>query len=245
MLSNSIKKLDLGFEDAKFTIHGKTLVDLKDCEYGPLNFHWQEGDQFPALEEWSVSESYIDYAYKAQHLDMWHRCMNWSLLRVLDLSHSNMYPSSMLPLTSLTGHVPQLESLSLAVFNSDERSIKDPKRSLSILKEFLRTISALRRLRLVWCGIPDCLPMISQHQGSTLREMGLEDIGNSAPWNNELFIDLLSKTPQLCHLDVSMANPHSEFDLQGRWYSKAVNLSPSEKYKTIEYTMMRFQVNKV
>jgi len=40
MLGNSIKKLDLSFEDVKITIHDKALVGLKDCAYGPLNFHW-------------------------------------------------------------------------------------------------------------------------------------------------------------------------------------------------------------
>ena len=244
MLGNSIKKLDLSFEDAKLTIHDKTLVGLKDCAHGPLNFHWQEGDQFPTLEEWVVGESFADYAYTAQHMDMWHRCMDRSLLRVLDLSRLNMYPSSMLPMISLTGHVPRLESLTLAVSNCNEHDKNDTKRSLSILEEFLRHVLALKRLRLVWDGIPDCLPIILQHQGSTLREMSLEDLGDTGSWSHQLFLDILSKAPQLCHLDVSTSNQHSELELEGRWSGKAVDSSPSEKYKSMEHMHMSFQVNK-
>jgi len=244
MLGNSIKKLDLSFEDAKLTIHDKALIGLKDCAHGPLNFHWQEGDRFPTLEEWTMSESFADYAYTAQHMDMWHRCMDWSLLRVLDLGRLNMYPSSMLPIISLTGHVPRFESLSLAVFNYNENAKKDPKRSLSILEEFLRNVLGLQSLRLEWEGIPDCLPIILQHQGSTLRELGLEDRGDTAPWSHQLFFDILSKAPQLCHLKVETSNQHSEFELEGRWSGKAVNSSPSEKYKSMEHMHMSFQVNK-
>jgi len=244
MLGNSIKKLDLSFEDAKHSIHDKALVGLKDCAHGPLSFHWQEGDRFPTLEEWSVSESHVDYAYTAQHMDMWHRCMDWSLLRVLDLGHLNMYPSSMLPIISLTGHVPRIGSLTLAVYNCNEHDKKDPKLSLSILEEFLRNVLALKRLRLVWDGTPNCLPIILQHQGSTLREMGLEDLGDTAPWSHQLFLDILSKAPQLCHLDVFTSNPHSEFEVEGKWSGKTVNSSPSEKYKTMEHMIIRYQVTK-
>jgi len=156
----------------------------------------------------------------------------------------NMYPSSMLPIISLTGHVPRFESLSLAVFNYNENAKKDPKRSLSILEEFLRNVLGLQSLRLEWEGIPDCLPIILQHQGSTLRELGLEDRGDTAPWSHQLFFDILSKAPQLCHLKVETSNQHSEFELEGRWSGKAVNSSPSEKYKSMEHMHMSFQVNK-
>jgi len=191
-----------------------------------------------------VSESFADYAYTAQHMDMWHRCMDWSLLRVLDLGHLNMFPSSMLPIVSLTGHVPRLESLTLAVFNCNEHDKRDTKRSLPILEEFLRNVLALKRLRLVGHGIPDCLPIILQHQGSTLRELSLEDLGDTAPWSHQLFLDILSKAPRLCHLDVETSNQHSEFELEGRWSGKAVNSSPSENYKSMEHMHMSFQVNK-
>ena len=191
-----------------------------------------------------MSESHVDYAYAAQHMDMWHRCMDWSLLCVLDLGHLNMYPSSILPIISLTGHVPRLKSLTLAVFNCNEHDKKDPKRSLSILEEFLGNVLALKRLRLVWDGIPDCLPMILQHQGSTLRELGLEDLRDTAPWSHQLFLDILSKAPQLCCLDIETSNQHSEFELEGRWSGKAVNSSPSEKYKSMEHMLMRWQVDK-
>ena len=216
MLGNSIKKLNLSFEDVKLTIHDKALVGLKDCAHGPLNFHWKEGDRFPTLEEWNVSESFADYAYTAQHIDIWRRCMDWSLLRVLDLGRLNMYTSSMLPIISLTAHVPRLESWTVTVSNCNEHDKKDPKRSLPILEEFLRNVLALERLRLVWHVIPDCLPIILQHQGSTLRELSLEDLGDTAPWSHQLFLDILSKAPQLCHLDVETPNQYSEFELEGR-----------------------------
>ena len=150
----------------------------------------------------------------------------------------------MLPIISLTSHVPRLESLTLAVFNYNEHDKKGPKRSLSILEEFLRNVLALERLRLEWERIPDCLPIILQHQGSTLRELGLEDLGDTAPWSHQLFLDILSKAPQLCHLKVETSNQHSKFELEGRWSGKAVNLSPSEKYKSMEHMLMTFQVSK-
>jgi hypothetical protein len=54
---NSIKVLHLALEDVDRGRYWKTLLSLgvQSWEDGPLNFYWQNGDRFPALQEWQWS----------------------------------------------------------------------------------------------------------------------------------------------------------------------------------------------
>jgi hypothetical protein len=75
----------------------------------------------------------------------------------------------------------------------------DPERTIPILEELLRSISALKKLWLTWEFIPNCLPMILHHQGYTLRQLYLRYVGSFDPWNRNQCIDVLTKTRQLGH----------------------------------------------
>jgi hypothetical protein len=85
MQGDSIKGLHLALEDVN-KHSSRTAFSgpgIQDWEHGPLNFHWADGDAFPALEAWSWSGS-TRYVYSEQQLDMWRRCMDWGQLRSLD-----------------------------------------------------------------------------------------------------------------------------------------------------------------
>jgi hypothetical protein len=74
---NSIKVLHITLEYDDKTLYGKTPSSLgvQSWEDGPFNFHWQDGDRFPALEEcrWSGRTEYV---FSEQQFNMWHRCMD-------------------------------------------------------------------------------------------------------------------------------------------------------------------------
>jgi hypothetical protein len=89
MRGKSIKKLRICFETASiqdmFDAVGaaRNIVQL---EYGPLNFHWRDGDTFSPLEV-LVWNGNVPYDFFDTQCYIWARCMNWSKLRSLDLGH--------------------------------------------------------------------------------------------------------------------------------------------------------------
>lgn len=231
---NSIKVLHLALEDVDKGLYWKTLPSLGvHCwEDGPLNFRWQDGDRFPALQEWRWSGR-TEYVYSTQHLEMWRRCMDWRQLRVLDFGTQPI--TSMLPFESLASHVPQLAHLAVAISSHQGPDMREPARVVPIFENFLHSITALKILRLEWEFMPSYLPIILHHQGPSLRELDLCYVSNSNPWDRSQCIEVLTKAPRLCYLRVQTNTPpNPTVDLQGRWYDYTINSSPSEKYTVME-----------
>ncbi|RMZ72424.1 hypothetical protein GMOD_00007406 [Pyrenophora seminiperda CCB06] len=245
MQGNSVKVLRLGLEDAEKNLWGKKIRSLgvENWEDGPLNFHWQDGDRFPALEEWAWT-GLVQYVYSTQQLEMWRQCMDWTQLRVLDFGFMSL--ASLLPLELLAGHVPRLNCLTVVIITSDRRhGMDDPARSLLTFEAFLRSVPTLRKLCLGWELISNCLPIILHHQGHALHELEL-NYSNCprAPWDSSECIDVLTKAPHLRFLRVQTNKGSNPVDLQGRWSGGAVSAEPAEKYLamvdvTIEETARR------
>ncbi|PVH93330.1 hypothetical protein DM02DRAFT_733178, partial [Periconia macrospinosa] len=72
---------------------------------GPSNLGFQDGDQFPALEDLSLE--YEQYKLTEEHCQQWIKAMDWTKLRRLDLGRGA--PEHLL--VALTGQVPRLKSL--------------------------------------------------------------------------------------------------------------------------------------
>jgi hypothetical protein len=172
MQGNSIEVLHLAHEDVNRHSSRTAFsgLGIQDWEYGPLNFHWQDGDRFPALEEWSWSGS-TRYVYSEPQLDLWRQCMDWAQLRHLDFGDSPL--TSMLPFASLAGHVPRLHSLAVFISAEKQHDMHEPTRTVPIFEEFLRSIPALEELRLIWDFFPNCLSTILVVQGHSLRKLDL------------------------------------------------------------------------
>lgn len=231
MQGNSIKVLHLALENGSYgsAVSG---LGIQDWEHGPLNFHWQDGDRFPALEEWGWS-GFTRYVYSEQQLDMWRRCMDWAQVRILDFGDHPL--TSMLPFPLLAGHVPRLNSLAVFISAEKQHDMHEPTRTVPIFAEFLRSISALEKLRLKWGYIPDCLSTILELQGHSLRELDLYQARSGDVWDQHRYIDILTKAPQLHHLRVRHSlSPVPFVDFQGTWYGHAIDSSPSAKYRTME-----------
>jgi hypothetical protein len=234
MQGNSIKVLHLALENVANHAYGNAVsgLSIQDWENGPLNFHWQDGDRFPALEEWGWS-SLTQYVYSEQQLDMWRWCMDWTQLRVLDFGYHPL--TSMLPFPSLAGHVPRLNSLAVFISAEKQHDMHEPTRTIPIFEEFLRSIPALEKLRLRWNFIPDCLSTILELQGRSLRELDLNHACSGDAWDRYRYMDILTKAPHLHHLRIRHPSSQSSFvDFQGIWYGHAIDSSPSAKYTTME-----------
>lgn len=234
MQGSSIKVLHLALENVDKYFYGSAVsgLGIQDWENGPLNFHWQDGDRFPALEEWGWGGS-TRYVYSEQQLDMWRRCMDWTQLRVLDFGDHPL--TSMLPFLSLAGHVPRLISLAVFISAEKQHDMHEPTRTIPIFEEFLRSIPALEKLRLTWDFIPDCLSTILALQGHSLRELDLYHARSGNAWNQHRYIDILTKAPQLHHLRVRHLSSQGPIvDFQGTWYGHAIDSSPSAKYTAME-----------
>jgi hypothetical protein len=234
MQGNSIKVIHLALENVDKHFYGSAISGLRiqDWEDGPLNFHWQDGDRFPALEEWGWS-GLTHYVYSEQQLDVWRRCMDWTQLRVLDFGDHPL--TSMLPFPSLVGNVPRLNSLAVFISAEKQHDMHEPTRTIPIFEEFLRSISALGKLRLRWDFIPDCLSTILALQGHSLRELDLYHACSGDAWDQHRYMDILTRAPQLYHLRVRHSSSQSPFvDFQGTWYGHAVDSSPFAKCTAME-----------
>ncbi|XP_014551474.1 hypothetical protein COCVIDRAFT_112878 [Bipolaris victoriae FI3] len=234
MQGNSIKVLHLALENVDKYLYGSAVsgLGIQDWENGLLNFHWQVGDRFPALEEWGWSGS-THYVYSEQQLDMWRRCMDWTQLRVLDFGDHPL--TSMLPFPSLTGHVPRLNSLAVFISAQKQDDMHEPTRTIPIFEEFLCSVLALKKLRLTWSFIPDCLSTILELQGHSLRQLELYHPRSGTTWDQHRYIEILTKAPQLHHLRVRhLSSQGPTVDFQGTWYGHAIDSSPFVKYTAME-----------
>jgi hypothetical protein len=212
---NSIKVLHIALEYVDKMLYGKTPSSLgvQSWEDGPLNFHWQDGDRFPALEEWRWSGR-TEYVFSEQQFNMWHRCMNWDQLRTLDFGFQPI--TTMLPFKSLAGRVQRLNRLSVAISSYHDADQRNAGSDILILEEFLHNVESLQKLKLRWRFLDDSLPMILHHQGHCIQELDIWYDHDSDPWDHNRGIDLLTQAPQLQFLRI-MTNkaPNPTVDLQG------------------------------
>jgi hypothetical protein len=124
--------------------------------------------------------------------------MDWTQLRVLSFGPQPV--TSMLPHASLSGHFPQLNSLTVIIANYHDPDMQDPACAIPIFITFLRSTTALKKLRMRWKFLLDCLSMILHLQGHSLREIHLSYVGDHGPWDHSQCINVLSKAPKLSHL---------------------------------------------
>jgi hypothetical protein len=207
---NSIKKLTMtcdqprAFCTPKNSPGNSALLHWARVTHGPMNFDWQEGDRFPALEELTLP--YTNYYLSADHCDMWTRCMDWTRLVRLDVGH---YAPQHL-FTALTGRVTQLQYLR---FGNWPKSDPDPSgdcKDMAIIKQFLSSITALRELSF---SCHDCRAYlhIFEAQKLSLRRLKIEEnhrgFGGSAPEERDVILRLLLTFRSLTSVEFAWAHP--------------------------------------
>lgn len=86
MQVNSINALRHSLECVDMPLFEDAAAKLKSGEWRecPFDFHWQDGDRFPALEEFNWRGS-TEHIFSTEQCEYWARCMDWSKLRNLDL----------------------------------------------------------------------------------------------------------------------------------------------------------------
>jgi hypothetical protein len=228
MDGNSLKILRFGFEnmDPRLLNDDTVKTNMSKWDDGPLNFHWQDGDHFPALEEFSLRGA-VEYEFSADQCEAWVRCMDWSRLRKLDLGQRI---TSLYLFQLLTGKVAQLKSLSATVSNwvSPEENVDH---HLPLFLDFLHAINGLEEIQLQCRRLREILPTLLSQHGHSLVHMNLNRIGAMHNWSEEDFLEVLRKAPKLAYLRVYESPPGgNETDVEGKWSGSEVKWPPQEKY---------------
>jgi hypothetical protein len=233
---NSVKILRFGFEDMSPQLLKDDVVraNMSKWHDGPLNFHWEDGDHFPALEEFNLRaamEYNVEYEFSTAQCEAWVCCMDWSRLRKLDLGprHTSLHLFQL-----LTGKVAQLKSLSVAVFDwaSPEKSVDH---GLQLFLGFLRKITGLKEIRLQCQRLTAILQTLLSQHGHSLVSLNLQRIGATQKWSKETFVEVLRKAPKLVYLRVyESPRGKGEVNVEGRWAGSEVKWPPHEKYGRIK-----------
>lgn len=174
-----------------------------DLEEGELNFNFEPGDNFPALEE-LILDCYDRYYLSAAHCDIWTTCMNWSYLKNLDLGHAT--PQYLLP--TLTGLVPQLKRLRFGFWRNAHRSNASwgSSQDLKVVINFVQSIKALEEIVLISWDDVQCTqirPAIFTQHGDSLRTVE-HDLDFRDSWNLGHFEELREKVSGLEELNVTI-----------------------------------------
>jgi hypothetical protein len=129
--AKNLKRLRL---DACSTDDQKTWIE------SPQHLCLRNDDQFPTLYELGLK--YDTYKLTEPHCRLWLKAMDWTRLRILDLSHG--CPEYLL--AALTGHLPDLKSLTFGFWPRHSGSRSWRCEDLSIVTCFFARIDALQEL---------------------------------------------------------------------------------------------------
>lgn len=205
---------------------------------GPINFHWAEGDRFPALKELTL-RGMVQYEWTVEQCEAWIRCMDWSQLRKLDLGQSIR---QLHWFRLLTKKVPQLKSFSVAVFDwyaaGDDQG---DKHDLAHFKKFLLAIRGLEEIRLECAEFEAVLVTLLSQHGHSLTSINLHRVGAKQQWTKKDYVDLLEKAPKLAFLAYQENPPGKDAtDVEGKWLGLEVQWAPQEKYSCIKDKIYTF-----
>ncbi|KAF2680375.1 hypothetical protein K458DRAFT_421605 [Lentithecium fluviatile CBS 122367] len=200
---------------------------------GPINFHWQRGDRFPAIEELKLGNP---YDFDPANCNMWAYIMDWSHLRKLDLGRDS--PRHLF--SALTCRVPNLKSLKFGILSPMTSQNASTPHSLSIhpwssgfpvLSNFISFIIALHELSFhasSYCEFDISVATMLRHQANHLKrlEISCDDI-DMKYWTVEKYVDLVAKTENLEYLGVRI----KDGVLEGTWEGEERLWSSWEKFE--------------
>ncbi|KAF2468291.1 uncharacterized protein BDR25DRAFT_316403 [Lindgomyces ingoldianus] len=231
---NSVKVLRLGFDGVwlprKYSEHDPRVrfQDWEGVTTGKLNFHWQRGDRFPALEELKIQ--YPHYQFTPDHCNMWARVMDWSKLRKLDLNRGS--PRHLF--AALKDQLPNLKYLKFGIWGPNPGNstwdLQPLDTGLPILSAFIVSITALNELRFKSFAYEDfmaALSIILEHQGAHLKRLDIScrAYGMNA-WKVEQYMEVLGKAPDLEYMKAKIKDGH----LEGTWEDGGRALDPWDKF---------------
>ncbi|KAK7183962.1 hypothetical protein DPSP01_011717 [Paraphaeosphaeria sporulosa] len=212
---NSIKRLTLKCDGTynwgwpTRLADGSALIRWNRITEGPMNFDWQESDRFPALKEFTLPLGGL-YLSK-DHCDMWVRCMDWSHLVHLDVGRFT--PQRLF--VALTGRVSQLQKLRFGYWPKWAYRAVPECESLSLIKPFLDSISALQDLSFSCHDIRlHPLPIFEAQQHS-LRRLKIEEnyqgfYDSKAIEEEGVLLRLLENFPGLTSAEFAICSPPFE-----------------------------------
>ncbi|KAF2107922.1 hypothetical protein BDV96DRAFT_505458 [Lophiotrema nucula] len=230
MQGNSIKVLRLRFKDVTSTSPwmDDDFQDWQGASQGPCNFHWQNGDYLPALEELSVNPEC--YLFTSDDCAMWAKVMDWSNLRRLELYQGA--PRHLL--LALTNKVPNLEYLQCGINSTATWHPLDT--GLHILTDFIASITALQEITFrttKYSDLMDTLTIVLQRHGKTLRRLDLSCPSfDSKQWLPNQYVQVLKQVPELETFRVELNNTTAT----GRWDGETKKLVRWQKYETLAWT---------
>jgi hypothetical protein len=182
---------------------GHSLHNWEGVEEGPVNFHWQDHDCFPPLEELKLG--YNQYDLSLEQCQMWIKCMDWSKMRKLDLGKGA--PEHLFK--TLAGEVPHLESLTFGIwpyYGLDQSSWDC--RDMTIIARFAESIISLKELSVEVFDYNDfvgVMTIVARSLGHSLLRLHVYCVGwNSVKWTEEQFVNLLADFPNLIDLDMEL-----------------------------------------
>jgi hypothetical protein len=182
--------------------HENTYTTAHDnFSKSPLNLQFQEGVQFPALEELAL-DCADEYDYSPGHCLSWPQCMDLSRLRSLDLGRGA--PPYLL--AALTGHVPQLKSLSLSFMRTYDFTPKSRCPNTETIKLFLASIDGLTHIRIWSVDDRECRqirPLLLAKHGQTLEHIDI-DLGFRDAWDDDDLADLAERASNLRSLSTTI-----------------------------------------
>ncbi|KAF1829065.1 hypothetical protein BDW02DRAFT_583985 [Decorospora gaudefroyi] len=215
--------------------HGSAAARTRFAGYGasdvgPLNFRFEEGDAFPALEEMVLRQkeslrleygSESGFGLGAAHCEDWKRCMDWSNMRKLDLGRTDCVHL----LHRLTGALHQLTTLRFEAFPNDR-----------VLQVFLSSVPRLVDLTMVSSQaffFDRATNTICNTAGAQLKTLVLEiDCPGSKSWLPDRFRNVLES----CYRLESFKSVIDKQVAVGDWTSDEEGLSASEKYERMRVT---------
>lgn len=231
---NSVKVLRLGFEGVwlphKYNENDPRVrfQDWESVTFGRLNFSWQKGDRFPALEELKIQ--YCRYEFTPDNCNMWAQVMDWSKLCKLNLNKGS--PRNLF--AALQDQVPNLRYLKFGIWNYNPGYSNwglDPlDTGLPILSAFIASITALRELNFKTYAYEDfmaTLPIMLEHQGRHMKKLKIncQAYGMNA-WEVEQYLEVFEKAPDLEYLKAII----KQGILEGTWEGRTRALNPWEKF---------------
>lgn len=228
MEGQSIKILCLGFETITAQLRDDDVRNT--WPDGPINFHWAEGDHFPALKELTL-RGMVQYEWTVEQCEAWIRCMDWSQLRKLDLGQGGNF-RQLHWFRLFTAKLPQLKSFAVQVFHWYEGTIHDQgdEPDLPHFKKFLLAIRGLEDIRLECAQFEAILVTLLSQHGHSLTSMNLSRVGAKQQWTKKDYMDLLRKAPKLAYLEFHESPPGKRAtNVEGKWLGSEVQWAPQEK----------------
>lgn len=198
------------------------VVEMYDGEIqsswtiGPRNLDFQDGDEFPALEELTLP--YDEYTLSATHCQKWTVTMDWRHLRHLDLAYG--CPQHLL--SAITGHVPRLKTLVFGFpYIYPDQALTWYCTDPGIVRRFFDSIEGLEEITATNSEaqpFDDLKDAILERHGRTLKKLHISFSASGVQgWDSTDVRKLVEYCPGLEDLALKIASVQDPTDGYWKW----------------------------